>query len=175
MTMSGFKLPSTVSRTVAVLGGGVLGRHIACAWAAGGFNFNIRDPSADQRAAALHYCSASMSLYSDHAQRGCVQAFDDLNKAVEKAWLVIEAVPEHLDLKIKTFEQLATSAPSDAIFCSNSSSYKSREMVQTLDLWVRRRILNMHYYMPPDNRIVELMTDGDTDASIFPFLAEKLK
>ncbi|KAL3953062.1 hypothetical protein ACCO45_013005 [Purpureocillium lilacinum] len=33
----------------------------------------------------------------------------------------------------------------------------------------------MHYYMPPGNRIVELMTDGETDERIFPFLVERLR
>jgi DNA-binding beta-propeller fold protein YncE len=39
----------------------------------------------------------------------------------------------------------------------------------------RRRVLNMHYYMPPECLAVELMTDGETHENIFPFLAEKLE
>ncbi|KAG9616570.1 hypothetical protein KCU86_g15847, partial [Aureobasidium melanogenum] len=37
------------------------------------------------------------------------------------------------------------------------------------------RILNAHYGMPPDNMIVELMTDGYTHPEILPFLAERHK
>ncbi|KAL6852697.1 hypothetical protein ACO1O0_007245 [Amphichorda felina] len=173
--MGTFTLPSTNGRVVTVLGGGVLGRRIACSWAASGYDVIIRDPSADQRAAALHYCATSASQYSDSTKRGTVEAVEDLPTAVKSAWLVIEAVPEKLSLKISTFLDLESFTAKDTILCSNSSSYKSREMVGELQAATRRRSLNMHYYMPPGNRIVELMTDGDTDPLIFPFLVEKLK
>ncbi|KAM0230634.1 hypothetical protein ACHAPO_009160 [Fusarium lateritium] len=164
--MNPFTLPSTDGRIVAVLGGGVLGRRIACGWAASGYDVVIRDPSPEQRTAAVEYCNTNMSVYSDSTIRGSVQAVEGLPEAVAKAWLVIEAVPEKLPIKIETFADLERLTTEDTILCSNSSSYKSREM---------RRVLNMHYYIPPDYRVVELMTDGETDESIFPFLYEKLE
>ncbi|KAF4333251.1 alcohol dehydrogenase [Fusarium beomiforme] len=173
--MGSFTLPSTAGRTVAVLGGGVLGRRIACGWAASGFDVVIRDPSLEQRAAAVEYCNTSMSQYSDSEIRGSVEAVEDLSEAVAKAWLVIEAVPEKLPLKISTFADLERLTADDAILCSNSSSYKSREMIEDLKPETKRRVLNMHYYMPPECVVVELMTDGETDESIFPFLVEKLE
>ncbi|KAK2612289.1 hypothetical protein QQS21_001715 [Conoideocrella luteorostrata] len=172
--MTNFILPSTQGRVVTILGGGVLGRRIACGWAAGGYDVVIRDPSSEQRISALHYCETSMSQFSESGNRGSVTAEADLKPAVSKSWLVIEAVPEKLPLKISTFTDLESHAPADAILCSNSSSYKSREMVGDLKLETKQRILNMHYYMPPGNRVVELMTDGFTHKNIFPFLVEKL-
>lgn len=83
-------------------------------------------------------------------------------------------MPEKLQLKVDAFSQLAEAAFQDAIICSNSS-FKSRDIVEGLDASLRKRTLNMRYYMSPGNRIVELMTDGDTDQAIFPFLADKLK
>lgn len=53
--MTSFSLPPSEGRTVAVLGGGVLGRRITCGWAAGGHDVVIRDPNPEQRMAALHY------------------------------------------------------------------------------------------------------------------------
>jgi 3-hydroxyacyl-CoA dehydrogenase len=170
-----FTLPSTPGRVVTVLGGGVLGRRIACAWAASGYDVLVRDPSPEQRTAAVRYCETSMSQYSNSPKRGSVHALEDLAAAVEKSWLVIEAVPEVLPLKISTFADLEKLTPADAILCSNSSSYKSREMLGDLQESTKRRILNMHYYMPPQARVVELMTDGFTDEVIFPFLYEKLQ
>ena len=35
--------------------------------------------------------------------------------------------------------------------------------------------MNTHYMMPPDNRIVELMTDGETEEDLFPFYVERLR
>lgn len=84
-------------------------------------------------------------------------------------------MPEKLSLKIDTFAELAKLAPKDAILVTNSSSYKSREMLENVGGETRKRILNTHYMMPPDNRIVELMTDGETDGDIFPFYVERLK
>ncbi|KAK7215871.1 hypothetical protein V2G26_003874 [Clonostachys chloroleuca] len=39
----------------------------------------------------------------------------------------------------------------------------------------KSRVLNTHYYMPPQNMVVELMTDGYTDPDIFPFLMDRQK
>lgn len=39
----------------------------------------------------------------------------------------------------------------------------------------KARILNTHYMMPPEKRIVELMTDGYTAPEIFPFLVKRHK
>jgi 3-hydroxyacyl-CoA dehydrogenase len=175
--MSKFQIPSINGRGVAILGGGVLGRRMACVWAAGGFDVRIRDPSQEQRIAAVHYYETNITKYKipNPTKPGKVEAFEDFKTAVENAWLVIEAVPEKLSLKINTFAQLEKDAPADAILCTNSSSYKSREMLDKVGSETRSRILNMHYTMPPDNRVVELMTDGETDSAIFPFLCERLR
>jgi 3-hydroxyacyl-CoA dehydrogenase len=104
-----------------------------------------------------------------------IATFEHLEQAVRNAWLVIEAVPEKIQLKIDTFEQLDKLAPKDCILASNSSSYKSSEMLAKVSEPTKSRILNMHYYMPPQVMVVELMTDGFTDPSIFPFMVERSK
>ncbi|KAJ2970302.1 hypothetical protein NQ176_g8254 [Zarea fungicola] len=114
----GIKLPSTDGRVVTVLGGGVLGRRIACSWAAYGFDVVIRDPSKEQRIGAIHYCQTSFGQYSDKEERGSVSAVEDLAEAVKLAWLVIEAVPENINLKISTFADLEKLAAADAILTS---------------------------------------------------------
>lgn len=98
-----------------------------------------------------------------------------MEDAVSNAWLVIEAVPEKLELKIATFAELEALAPEDCILASNSSSYKSSEMIEKVSDATKARILNMHYYMPPGCMIVELMTDGYTDEGVFPFMVERSK
>lgn len=184
------------TRPVTILGGGVLGRRVgkpilstytvtnkytnetACVWSSAGYATRIFDPSPDQRQAAITYITENAPSY---AQRTAIQpnndihAFNNLGDAVSTAWLVIEAVPEKLALKIDTFAELATLAPADCILASNSSSYKTSEMLEKIapEAEARTRILNTHYYMPPGNMIVELMTNGHTSASIFPFLVER--
>jgi 3-hydroxyacyl-CoA dehydrogenase len=106
---------------------------------------------------------------------GKISTHEDLADAVKDAWLVIEAVPENLGLKIATFAELEAAAPADAILASNSSSYKSSEMLEKVSDAAKVRILNTHYYMPPDVMVVELMTDGLTDPAVISFLADRQK
>ena len=76
---------------------------------------------------------------------GSYEATEDLASAVKDAWLVVEAVPEKLDLKVSTFADLERLAPQDAIFGSNSSSYKSGELITHVSDDTKKRILNTHY------------------------------
>ncbi|KAH0347569.1 putative 3-hydroxyacyl-CoA dehydrogenase, partial [Aureobasidium melanogenum] len=171
---------SYVNRAVAVLGAGVLGRRIACCWASAGYQVRIRDPMEQQRKAAVDYVNSNVASYAKMAKAtnkapGSVAAFEDLRSAVKDAWLVFEVVPEKLPIKIDTFAELEKVAPNDCILASNSSSYKSSEMIEKVSESTKSRILNAHYGMPPDNMIVELMTDGYTHPEILPFLAERHK
>lgn len=190
-----WKPPTISNRTVAILGAGVLGmspvpfgkksipliidigRRIACVWAAGGYNVAIRDPSADQRASALNFIDNNIANFyktfgNTNARMGQYSAYENLDSAVKDAWFVVEAVPEKLDLKISTFAELAVKAPEDSILVSNSSSFKSRLMVEGLNEEDKKRVLNVHYTMPPV-RVTEFMTSTFTDPAISPFLEEK--
>ena len=175
--MAGWKAPGIGDRPVVVLGGGVLGRRIGCVWAAGGYQVHIRDPSPEQRNAAIHYIDNNIKKYSEAIEStpGKYAAFADLKPAVENAFLVIEAVPEKLPLKVDTFGDLDAIVPADCCLCSNSSSYKSSLMLDKVDQSRQNRVLNMHYMMPPENRVVELMTCGHTDPAVFDFLVDLLK
>lgn len=174
--------PVIGSRPVAVLGAGVLGRRIACTFVAGGYNVHIRDPSAEARTAAIQYIDENKQQYAQNlpssvgvVQPGSYAAFEDIPSAVSRAWLVVEAVPEKIELKIDTFAELDRTAPADCILGSNSSSFKSSLMLDKVANKDRRRLIcNIHYTMPPDIRTVELMTDGETEPAIFPFLSDIL-
>lgn len=157
-----------------------IGRRIACSWVAGGYNTIIRDPSAEQRKAAIHFIDNNFAEFAKIlgltvAKPGLYSAVEDLGSAVASAWFVVEAVPEKLDLKISIFKDLALKAPKDCILGSNSSSYKSSMMVEQVDDESRGRILNVHYTMPAATRTVELMTSTYTNEAIFPFLVEHHK
>ncbi|KAL2126980.1 hypothetical protein VTI74DRAFT_11530 [Chaetomium olivicolor] len=150
--------------------------NTAC-WISGGYNVNLRDPSPEQREAALQYIETEGHKYHHDPtiQPGVAHAFESLQTALKDAWLVIEVVPEKLGLKIDTFAELEALAPADAILASNSSSYKSSQMLDKVGDATKTRILNTHYYMPPTVMIVELMTDGFTAPGIFPFLIDRQK
>lgn len=173
--MASWTPPATAGRPIAILGAGVLGRRMALMFTAGGHDVHIRDPSSDQLSAALTYITETIpSIAQPGVTPGTAHAFSSLSEAVKDAWLVIEAIPEVLSLKISTFAELVALAPRDCILATNSSSYKSSAMLDEVPEADKPRVLNMHFFMPPAKRVVELMTSGVTHASIFPFLYEEL-
>lgn len=167
------------SRTVAVLGGGVLGRRIACSWIAAGYEVILCDLDEGQRNAATHYIEHNADEYAKitgiERKHGKFETVAEMEDAVKNAWLVVEALPEKLPLKISIMGQLDEHAPHDCILASNSSSYKSRFMIEKVQPGRRLRVCNTHYYMPPQNNTVELMTCGETSTDLLEFLKEKLE
>ncbi|EAW12128.1 3-hydroxyacyl-CoA dehydrogenase family protein [Aspergillus clavatus NRRL 1] len=171
--------PDTTTRPVAVIGGGVLGRRLCMMWAAAGHTVQLYEKSPEVAVAALKYIhealpqQASKLLLGKKAGHGIghVSPASSLETAVQNAWMVIEAIPELLPLKIELFGQLDQLAPADCILATNSSSYKSREMLEKVAR--RARVCNAHYYMPPEQNHLEIMTCGFTDPAIISFLLEQ--
>jgi 3-hydroxybutyryl-CoA dehydrogenase len=97
---------------------------------------------------------------------------DDLGAAVADAWLVVESLPERIDLKREVFAELERRAPADAVLASNSSSYPTSELLEAIS--TGERVLNMHFFMPPRIRAVELMSSGRTDRAVLERLLSVL-
>jgi len=135
----------------------------------------IYDPNVQQCVQAKEYIAQNIDAYALKTGKypATFNVTDSLQQAVEDAWLVIECVPEKLEAKIKIFGELVALTREDAILATNSSSYKSSEMLAEVPQESKSRILNMHYYMPPGNMVVELMTDGFTDPTIIEYLVER--
>ncbi len=161
---------------VAVLGAGTLGRRIALMFAAGGTAVQVYSRSAESQAAALAYVSENVDALAtslDVQQPGKVTAFGEIPASVDQAWLVIESLPEDIELKRKVFAELDRCAPPDAVLATNSSSYPSRELAESVSR--PERLLNMHFQMPPTMNAVELMSCGHTDPELIPLLARTLE
>ena len=92
--------------------------------------------------------------------------------ALRDSWLVVESVPEKLGLKQAIFADLDQLAAPDAVLASNSSSFASSEFIGGVNS--PERVLNMHFYMPPEVRSVELMSSGHTDPRIIELLMAEL-
>jgi 3-hydroxybutyryl-CoA dehydrogenase len=173
-----YTLPDDVDqRPVAIDGAGTLGRRIAAVYAGGGSDVRIFDMSGEQRVAAKDYVEQHLAetqqmlgLHPDHAGR--VEAVDDLETAVKGAWMVIEAVPEKVELKTEVFGDLDRLAEPDAILATNSSSLPSSEMLG--EVTHPERVLNTHYQQPPELNSVELMSCGKTDDRVIDALMERI-
>ena len=159
------------ARPVAVVGAGTLGRRIALMFSTRGGEVRIFDQSADQREAAAQYVDDTIDETLKIIGKGVagkVIPASTLADAVAGAWLVVEAVPERLDIKIPLWGEIDAAAADDAIFATNSSSYASSTMIEN----VRNpeRMCNMHFYMPPMSNAVDLMSDGETARDVLDSL-----
>jgi 3-hydroxybutyryl-CoA dehydrogenase len=174
--MMSFNLPNDFSvRPVALVGAGTLGRRIALMFAAHGAQVRIHDLAEPQRRAAVDYVSQNLTAVADvptGVVPGQVSAEADLAEAVDNAWLVVEAIPERLELKTQIFGQLDELSAADAILASNSSSYASRLFLDKVHH--PERVLNIHFYMPPKQNAVDVMSCGQTDRSVIDFVLATL-
>lgn len=162
---------NTHPRSVTIIGAGTLGRRIAGTLAGYGQLVHLCDVNAEVLAAGV----ADARSIADRLQAvsgtsdGSVTPFDVMQEAVAEAWLVIEAVPERLELKQRLFSELDELVRPDTILASNSSSFRSSQMINEVSR--PTRVLNTHFYQPPDLNGVELMSCGYTDPAIIAQLS----
>ena len=159
------------NRPVAVIGAGTLGRRIALMFASRGGTVRIGAPRAEQRAAAVDYVTETLPTViaeRGFGEVGGATAAASLEEALDDAWLVVESVPEKLDIKIEAWGQIDQAAPPGTIFATNSSSYPSRLMAEKVR--DKTRLCNTHFYMPPMVNALDLMSDGQTDRGLLDTL-----
>ena len=94
-----------------------------------------------------------------------------LEPAIADTWMVVEAIPERLDLKKSLFRDLDRLTPEDVILASNSSSYPSSQLIDSVTN--PSRLVNTHYYMPPEQNAVEIMSCGKTSDTVIADLMER--
>ncbi|MET3951387.1 3-hydroxyacyl-CoA dehydrogenase family protein [Arthrobacter sp. UYEF36] len=171
-----YTLPANIAdRPLTVVGGGTLGRRIALMLSLQGAEVRVYDTSLAVAKAALEYVAtqrhrAVEELGGSPAVR--LAASDNLADALRDSWLVVESVPDRLGLKQAIFAELDQLAAPDAVLASNSSSFASSEFIGGVNS--PERVLNMHFYMPPEVRSVELMSSGHTDPRIIDLLLAEL-
>lgn len=144
---------------------------------------HIRDPSKEALEEATSFINENFASFvaltpspsSAASLSTALRTFTEIPEAVQNAWMVIEAVPEKLELKIETFALLDQHTPADCVFASNSSSYRSGLMIEKIGRERQEKTLNVHFTMPPGVRTVELMTDGVTKTDVFEVLSNVLR
>ncbi len=142
-------------RNIAVIGLGTLGTQIAVQAAAYGYNVKGYDQDPEIFSKTVTKLRGMMAV----SQKGPtipkeewvktadrVKRVKDIAGAVQGTDLVIEAVPEVLELKRKVFAQLDELAPAETILATNSSSIP----ISRIESATRRpeRCLNLHFYQP---------------------------
>jgi len=161
----------TEIKTVAVLGAGLMGHGIAqVAAQVGKYEVNMRD--VEQR-----FIDGGMSMIRDSLQRFVKKAqlseaemnailarihpMLGLKEAVSNVDLIIEAIPENLELKKTTFKEVDGYAPSHAIIASNTSSVSITEMASATKR--PEKVCGMHFFNPPQlMKLVEVIRGART-------------
>lgn len=171
----------TEIKRIAVLGAGLMGHGIAqVAAQVGKYEVNLRD--VEQR-----FIDSGMNMIKDSLQRfvkkGQLSEADmnailarihptlDLKGAVANADLVVEAVPENVELKKATFREVDSYAPAHAIIASNTSSVSITEMASATKR--PEKVCGMHFFNPPQlMKLVEVIKGAKTsDETIQTILA----
>jgi len=140
---------------VSVVGLGTLGTQIAIQAAAYGYDVRAFDPDASVFAKMQTKLRGAMEMvgksptfpigeWEEHARK--VKIKGDLAGALADADLVIEVLPENLEIKRKIFAELDRLAPAHALLATNSSSIP----ISRIESATRRpeNCLNMHFYHP---------------------------
>jgi 3-hydroxybutyryl-CoA dehydrogenase len=95
-----------------------------------------------------------------------VKMAKSIEEGIKAADLVIEVIPENLEMKRSLFAQMDGIAPKSAIFATNSSSIP----VSRIESATKRldKCLNLHFYMPAIGwNIVDIMAGTKTDPAVF--------
>ena len=154
-------------RKVTVLGAGTMGHGIAQVAALAGCDVVMRDvdDAAVQRGLAGIRRSLDKAVEKQKATRADadaalarISASTDLASAVRDADLVVEAVPERLDLKRGVLVEVARNAPASAVLASNTSSLPIASLAEALPAGERARVVGMHFFNPvPVMKLVEVV------------------
>ncbi|ANG62208.1 3-hydroxyacyl-CoA dehydrogenase [Marinobacterium aestuarii] len=151
-----------MTRRVAVIGGGLIGRAWALVFARAGCEVRLWDPDPKVRARALDELAEACHLSGDDpAALAQVTVCADMAAAVDKVEWVQENGPEKLEIKREIYAELDRIASMETILASSSSALVASRFATGLP--GRARILVAHPVNPPHViPVVELCPGPDT-------------
>jgi len=162
-------------RTVTVVGAGTMGAGIAQVCAQTGWRTRLFDAFPE---ALEHGMNAIEAFWDSGIERGKTTAEQKaewsanlsstsvLANAVDGADLVVEAIPERIELKQSVFQELESLAPGHAILATNTSGLPISEIAAATGC--PDRVIGMHFFNPvPLMRLLEVVRhEGVSDETI---------
>ncbi|MGD6793191.1 3-hydroxyacyl-CoA dehydrogenase family protein [Metabacillus indicus] len=163
-------------KKISVIGAGTMGRGIAYACAAAGYEVTIQDISEQSLETARSYISKQAAKAGISIENANLEITTDLKSAAADADLIIEAVLELMDLKISVFKELDRYAKPSAILATNTSTMSPTEIAAQTGR--PKQCIALHFFNPvPKMKLIEVIcgleTSDETVESCFHF-GEKL-
>jgi 3-hydroxybutyryl-CoA dehydrogenase len=168
---------------VAVLGAGSMGHGIAQVSATAGHDVALRDVESDLVEAGLEGIRENLrggverDKLTDAEMAAALERIEgttDLEAAVADADLVIEAVPEDMDLKKEVFADVEAAADEAAVIASNTSSLSVTEMAGALER--PERAIGLHFFNPAHIMdLVEIVVAERTDERTESFAVDYVR
>ena len=162
-------------RTVAVIGAGTMGAGIAQVCAQTGWETRLYDafPEGLQKGMdSIHtFWNKGIARGKTTEQQKSewsanLNSYEDMSKAVSDADLIIEAVPEILELKQSIFRQLEEIAPPHSVLATNTSGLQIGKIAGATGC--SERVIGMHFFNPvPLMSLLELVRhDSCSDETV---------
>ncbi|MBW1789690.1 MAG: 3-hydroxybutyryl-CoA dehydrogenase [Deltaproteobacteria bacterium] len=169
-------------KKVAVVGAGAMGAGIAQVCAQSGFDVMLQDASSEQLSKAVALAERGLNRLVEKGKiekdlrDGALEAIvatPDLESAVGEADLVVEAVPEDVELKKDLFGRFDELAPDRCILASNTSSISITDIASATGR--PDRVIGTHFFIPvPISPAVEIIlglnTSEETAAAVTEFI-----
>ena len=161
-------------RRIAVIGAGTMGHGIAYVAAAAGYEVRLADADATTLATGMRRIREAFdkaiergkaTAESRDAAMGRLTSAESSGEASRAADLIIEAVPERLDLKRTIFKDLERTVAADAILASNTSSLSITRIADGLAH--AERVIGLHFFNPvPVMKLLEIVRGERTSDSV---------
>ena len=161
-------------KNITVLGSGIMGHGIAQVSAMAGYNVVLRDIEQKFLDKAIEKIKWSLDKLvskekiSENERDDIfsrIKPIVDLKDAVHDCDLVIEAVPEIMDLKKKVYAELDKAAGEQVIFASNTSTLPITEIANTISR--PKKFIGIHFFNPPQlMKLVEVIPGQKTSDEI---------
>jgi enoyl-CoA hydratase/3-hydroxyacyl-CoA dehydrogenase len=170
-------------KNITVLGSGVMGHGIAQVSATAGYNVVLRDIKQEFLDKAMEKIKWSLdklvskekiSKEEGDSIFSRITPIVDLNEAVKNAELVIEVVPEIMELKKLVYAELDKVAGPEVIFASNTSTLPITEIANTTSR--PEKFIGIHFFNPPQlMKLVEIIPGEKTSQEITDLTQEYVK
>lgn len=168
-------------KKVSVLGAGLMGAGIAQVFAQNGYEVILRDIDEDLLEKGFNRIEGSLEKLArsgkieDEPEEVLerIEGTTELEK-VKDSDLIVEAVPEKIDLKKNIYEDLEEVCKEDTIIATNTSSLMITELATGTER--PEKLIGMHWFNPPPvMKLIEIIRGAETSDETYETIVKVSK